>query len=322
MILTLVIALSLRPKIGNLASLIFGYFTISAVLVYENPVSRYGEAQFRLDQTSAFALISILLVTFFTFILHKYEHKNSIKVVANFCFLFCVLESFLLVFNGYGILNSNSVDSTMIALMFPIMFQNICKGEYIVVFKIMIMVYTLIAILMTPGSTFYFIFAAYGFAWAIYKKKWEWAAIGLIPILTGVFLLGDNILDSSSRIIAWKYYFTWFFDQSWIVWLFGTGTGTFYGLGPMLSEHYNYGITYVWMHNEYLQILFEQGIIGLILCLILYFKTLYDSRNRPELFLTFCGLGVAMLTQFPLRLFIGQVFFMYLFLSLKVIKNR
>jgi O-antigen ligase len=61
------------------------------------------------------------------------------------------------------------------------------------------------------------------------------------------------------------------------------------------------------MHNDWLQVLFEGGIIFFTSMLILYFFMLKKSVNRPELFSMVIAYGLIAMTLYPLHLFVYQM---------------
>ncbi len=65
---------------------------------------------------------------------------------------------------------------------------------------------------------------------------------------------------------------------------------------------------FVWMHNDWLQILFELGIIGLAAAIIFYICLIKHSWNKKNyLFPIVCTYGFISLTQMPLRVFVFQL---------------
>lgn len=82
----------------------------------------------------------------------------------------------------------------------------------------------------------------------------------------------------------------------------GAGLGTFEIIGtaiqketPVLGKS-----LLIYLHNDYLQVLFEQGVVGLLCGLIAYGAALKKAYDRPWLFLSLVGGLVVFSTQSPL----------------------
>jgi O-antigen ligase len=92
----------------------------------------------------------------------------------------------------------------------------------------------------------------------------------------------------------------WWFDNAnpWT----GTGTGTFFWLGPTAQmAHGPVGAEgyFTYMHSDWLQILWEQGIPGLVLAFAIAVAA-FRKLNAPDRGVL-CGLSVMALSQMPLR---------------------
>jgi O-antigen ligase len=94
----------------------------------------------------------------------------------------------------------------------------------------------------------------------------------MIPVL--LFLVAvlviPHIFSDSLRFIMWKMAMSAWSQQSIVTQLFGTGLGTYSILGPMiqLQNHFTSNGFYIWMHNDWLQCMFELGYVGFTIILI------------------------------------------------------
>ena len=83
---------------------------------------------------------------------------------------------------------------------------------------------------------------------------------------------------------------------------------TFSPVPPTELQHHDPGQPPLWlfMHNDWLQIGFEMGVVGLVLCLALFVQTLARApkRLRPIV----AGCGAFMLTLSPLHFFWSAFF--------------
>lgn len=110
-------------------------------------------------------------------------------------------------------------------------------------------------------------------------------------------------LNDSTRFMNWKHYLKYFWENN--IWI-GNGAGTFKGLGPMIQGLYGEKKEWLfWAHNEYLEILFEYGIVGFTLFMSslavlvrLTYTTAYKGKHRAALL----GIMACAVTDYPLRL--------------------
>lgn len=128
-------------------------------------------------------------------------------------------------------------------------------------------------------------------------------------IVGGFILSSDDFFRSNNRVINWQYFFSWWESQA--TWWGGTLGRTCYVLleqiqmlveakgGPGLRSMSG---TYLWMHSDWLQLLFEYGAIGLALGVVLFGDLLKRAWDRPHLFASWCGFGAMMVANYPLRM--------------------
>ena len=77
---------------------------------------------------------------------------------------------------------------------------------------------------------------------------------------------------------------------------------------------------FFWLHNDWLQILFEQGPVGLVSVLVLSLYALKKSFRRPYLFGAGCAYCAVMLGNYPLRMALPS--FIGVFLLAAVLRKR
>ncbi len=200
------------------------------------------------------------------------------------------------------VLVNGSLDSCFIALMAPsILFSK--KNN----FKIIYFSLILIAIILAKSNTGIFVLALMLLAQSILNKKYIkelLISLGLTlpPIL---YFLGSKFLSSTGRLNNWKTMMSFWREHA--NHFIGTGPGTYWVYSQWVEIHKVGDQAFTWMHNDWLQVLFEQGYIGLACVLFLFFMMLKKSFNRPSLFSVVLGYGFIALTQFPLHLFIFQL---------------
>lgn len=138
--------------------------------------------------------------------------------------------------------------------------------------------------------------------------KWMFNISGLIAIVwlgLTIYFSWDHIRVSYfERTHMWSDYFAWFNSQPW-AWLTGFGLGSF----EVLGRNWPTGDTahrYYLMHNDYLQILFETGLPGLLVTLWTCGYLLWRSHQHTWQLATLIIFMVMGLTYFPLHFFGSQ----------------
>ena len=125
------------------------------------------------------------------------------------------------------------------------------------------------------------------------------------------FGLGDilqrytELNDGNSRFDVWRAMFT---KVPLDVWLFGVGPGSFEDVFQIIKPS-NFSVRFVYAHNDYLEFLFEFGII--LSCLILvslffWVKHFYQKFNKSNYFIagvygSFVAIGLHSLVDFNLQ---------------------
>jgi hypothetical protein len=133
----------------------------------------------------------------------------------------------------------------------------------------------------------------------IYRKYWRYTVPAVLAGAVAVWKLFPNYLDDSARYQNWWLYLDKILDAPW----FGHGAGSFAVLGPAIQGlHGEKGNWLVFAHNEYLQIAFEYGGLGLLMAALVLGTAIYRYRSQPETQATLFGLAACSLTNFPLRL--------------------
>lgn len=145
----------------------------------------------------------------------------------------------------------------------------------------------------------------------VYCRHFSLLSIGLILafISTALFFEGGRLFDASMRFDVYHVYAQDFFSSRNI--LFGVGPGLFEVYGPMVQKKYHfypYGEDqqYLAMHSDILQCIYENGVIGSILFLLLNIKMLvelYCARNfnSRAAFIIVCGILSLSVFDFPFR---------------------
>ncbi len=125
------------------------------------------------------------------------------------------------------------------------------------------------------------------------------AALALFVLGVGYALDPVHFFHSTGRFQAWRTIFDWWYSSGKILFGHGTGMGSVVFYNAARSDM-SFGPFY-WAHNDYLQILFDNGVVGLASFLIALFYTLKKAFDRPWLFASLSGYAATMLFNFPLH---------------------
>ena len=192
----------------------------------------------------------------------------------------------------YWVLTNASLDASFIALMFPIVWILGQKKSV----QIPLSIFIVLAVVAAKSNTALLVLVITGISLF-------WEALVLVPL--SYFALGHKFAHSEGRIDNWKIMMG--FWQDHVNHLFGSGPGTYWILAQSIQAHKAGDQVWGWMHNDFLQVLFEQGLIGLGSVLFLYFMMLWKSFKKPILLSMVIGYGVIAMTLYPIHLFFFQL---------------
>ena len=297
------------------AGLVMAWTLISSSLVFMNLYSdlnvvvplkwdktTYANLRDRMDSLTAQAYIFSSMMAFAALTV---KHRTINLFLGLGLPIFVVVNCTLIVFFKFGLFNNLAMDSTFIAMVYPLMMlrPEMREDRVTLPYNLLAVLAMFMPIVAFRESTAFFVliggFGAYFMARGLWK---EVLLISMAVLSLAYFVTGDELFNSRGRLAHWDMFFQW-----WDVnanRLIGTGTGSFEWLGERIQNKSAPGIkegVYLWMHNEYLQVLFEQGVVGLVLMLGLVYKCLQLSWKTPWLFAANAGVLVSFLTQFPLR---------------------
>lgn len=283
-----------KKEVGLWISLSWFYYLARGLLQFQNLDGTGFGMPKELDQTMGQAFSQLLLIPLvILFIPQKYfEHWRKWLLVI------CLFDAFLLAVQNYGILNASSFDAGFLASTFSLV-PLWAVGLFVL--PILFVGHMATAVVVTASQLL-----TYG---ARNKKFTSMAILALLLFAAFYFHPGTHGFDSSGRVPAWIRFFTWWAQNANA--LIGTGTGSFQWLGPAIDGFLagrKEGEIFMHMHNDWLQVLFEGGIIGFILVVGSYFNLLKRSWSRPMLFQAVIALGAFCLTYHPLRFFPSAVF--------------
>jgi len=192
----------------------------------------------------------------------------------------------------YGFLGNYGMNTSLLAVLYP--FAQGWVSFYLVS----------IAVLMSGATTPLLVWGVVLFC--LYRKSGKKTLLASGLVGAGTLLLlwkHPEYLDDSTRFKNWKNYLEYFWQHN--IW-FGNGAGTFKGLGPMIQGLHGEKREWLfWAHNEYLEVLFEYGLVGFTLfmsSIAFLVRTTYTTAYKGKHRAALLGIMACGLTDYPLRL--------------------
>lgn len=312
----------LRPRFGRAAASLFAYCAFSAIYVWifrDNrylPVDPYNQTALR--YFAADSLAKAVLVVMPLALLSEcriwmrligeastrlFVVLNSIVTIATFCF-----SGFDLSHDYGGIVGNASISAGLMVAMLPIIVSS--KRDWWAVLLV------LISVFLSRSSIAFGMLGLYSVFTLLPRGR-----LGFQSAMIAVFSLlaiakvsaGSQLLNDSDRFRIWRYMIVdrWAHPDNVP---FGMGLGTYHVFSINLQnteKAAKAGIStnYTWntFHNEFLQMLFECGVVGFFLLCLTYlialFKTLlaleFDLALSVILFGAYMSLNPALHQPIP-----------------------
>lgn len=317
MCLSLAIKVAMRTKLSGLALMTWLFFIFSAVRVSNMEHIAYGALRLKLGHTSHVNLLFVMLVPSIVLMSNQFGRRVLFWSIAAFSLVDSVHTFF---WPHTGFFRNHSFSSMFAAMVLPTAAQVYVelKMRYrhfllpIALFFLSIAVPAILAY-KHGGMTTWIVLAAQlgGYFFSQGPILLPAAAVSVVGSCgLGWLLAKDNLVNGHGRFDQWKIFFEWWKTMAnhWV----GTGGGTFEWIGPLVQLQYlsntkpAKGMTptldaFIWMHNDWFQVLFENGIVGFSLFFLLGISAFVYARRYPWLFGGLSAAAVAMISQFPLR---------------------
>jgi hypothetical protein len=143
------------------------------------------------------------------------------------------------------------------------------------------------------------------------EDRWWRALFAFIMGAAGlaVFLvLNPNLFaGGSGRFVMYGHAMRFLLGQGPAHWLFGMGNGSFLLLGPEIQRAAGLGAPgqwFLWLHSDWLQLVFEMGAVGLAVYLWLAWDAVRAARDRGDwpLAAALLGFAASAVFQYPVHL--------------------
>lgn len=285
-----------KYRIDNVFFIAALYHLTLALVASAFPFPWYGNQTYAYrDQAwSAFASFFIPLISVFVL-------NPKTEIIRAIFAALAMIEIGMLMTLGWGMMLMPSFSLVLLAMIFPL------AGSYL---KIAIAA----TIAIVPGETGKMMLAAQGL-----YALWHWTkAKGINKQVFGILLGAFTILFFSffstisenlseiERVIIWKRQLRWMIEMpdtpAWIYvksWLVGHFPGSYIWIAQLLNDWQ--APIFQSAHNDWFQILFETGIIGLLLALASFLFALKKVWNDRVIAPALISMSVGMMTYHPMR---------------------
>lgn len=202
------------------------------------------------------------------------------RALVTFFVWFYYINSCLTIVRGHGILGNGSMDASFIACLF-------------VGLRVSPLPLILTMLSVQAWAPLFVLVSALGW-------KYPWRTVGVL--FSGLAFAWWRGFDSG-RFLVWEYTLRFYLCNA-PSWLFGLGWGQFREIMPrlQLARGGDPASLFLHAHNDYFQLLFEMGFVG-ILALFFLMRFAYAHANTPKMKSAWCALfGMAFLNM-PLHLF-------------------
>ncbi len=254
---------------------LFAWVMARGLMTLELPHLPFGDYTRAFQATTGQCMIEVILICSVARV------KNLWKLIPSLAFI----EIACVWIFGKGLMVAPSFDTALIALCMPFI-------------PIQLQIAGFITIVTHHGYTALMILAAELLAIAIRCKSARiWCAISFTAIASAILLHHEYGTD---RINHWVRYME-FWRSDWRYIIAGVGPGTFM-LMSMLIDKFQPPL-FLYMHNDYLQVLFELGLVGFVLMICLMARAIRGSWGNTKLLAGVLGASAFGLTYSPLRLF-------------------
>ncbi len=223
-------------------------------------------------------------------------------VALRFIFAVLVIDCAWLLGGGNGMFEGNTHDTTVMAIVLPLMIPD-------KIFRWAIPILGL-TIGVIHGATSFLILASYMAVFA-FRLRMSWLEKSLVAAGLGVsiyWLAQYKPFGVNRWTSAWRDHLLYWAESNKVVW--GFGPGSYEWISYTLREKVGY--EQYWLHSDWLQFAFETGLVGLAFALLAYGFMLWRLRYNTIFLLAWVGLGIGMTFYSPIQFFSVQVVAAYL----------
>lgn len=298
------------------------YFCWNGFNVFATRYSPYKSLSVQFDGPSAHAsFLMVLVVSFFA--LSRYPVRLKLFRVFE---MICLLDAVLMIMGHTGVLDNQALDATLIAMIYPSILlrdDEIWESAKTKINGLWSLSYYLLSRFIPPIAVLFFSQSATGvfcliggflamglLAWEHHLVRWIYAGGAFLAFVIGYLTQSSRLFSSTGRWGVWEWFVNWIWDTDQF--MYGTGMGTFEVLGGAIQRNYGFDNSnqpfWLYAHNEYLQIAFETGLVGLGLALLpMLFLGWVSFRKRSWTFPALVAIAIGGLSQSPLRILVMSI---------------
>lgn len=274
---------------------LWAYALICALYLFQYPGIPFSTYNTAFQATAGQSFSEILLIPL---ALLTMRARTQDRLLKHFKWI-ALAELVMVWFNKPALLNAASFDLAMVACYFPFA-PTWLRGL------------TLGTIVFNHSGTAIIILGVQGFVWFVKEKQYEALPWTVWATILGVFLgvcyhfqtdtygVRVPMFNYAERISIYQKYLDWW-RSNWSFIAFGVGPGTFMWCALLIDKFKP--PLFLQMHSDWLQILFELGLVGLTLSLAVYARAILRVWNDTVQVMALAGIGAFCLTYHPLRFF-------------------
>lgn len=295
-----------RSKLLGLAS--FWALASSAYLCF-NHYGRYGANTYVVKSALQKYGGQSLAATFFILVLVAFVYHKRLwvpvnRAIAGLSFLDIVYVLFQWAFVGDftkagGFFANPSMNGMFIAFTAPIVLTEIQRWDRFFLSHIIYFSLAILSLIASKSTIPMGVFAV------ALGALFGWRTLPVAGILTLIgYLTQKSFFSFSGRLDKWALYLDYFSRCTWENIFTGFGQGSFFVIGPEIQilNKDTWGGYMLWAHNDWLQLLLEQGVIGFTLGASVFMWALWFSFKRDSyLFASLLAFGVGAGVNYPLR---------------------
>lgn len=251
--------------------------------------------------------VAVLLAVAIPVMLLRSERKVAVALSwIGFLNSIAVIVSWAIGRGPYFALDNPSMDGTLIAMLYPVMnmrptvrkwggetLRELFGSKKAFLFDALSVAIPLTAIILTKSSMAWGTFAVVCAAYIYRLEKGEKNTVMFVAgmVFWGWLMMGHDFADPNGRFEWWRWAMK-FWRENISHWA-GTGTGSYWNIADKIGQsQYRFGkVIFNTMHNDWLQLCFEQGYVGLILGVGVFLKAAWSAWDEPWLFASVLGIG-------------------------------
>lgn len=279
----------LKDRLGWVAASCLGWLSWTAMNVQTNPFSVYSKAvPYDLIALRAFSTDSLVklgvvlsLLLYFSARWKSYAHRGALLsgVFLLASGLVVMLQKIMTGCHDEntcgGLVGNPSMNGCLMVAMLPIAFRALNMPGRVLALYLVALSVVFGKASIPAGLLVVLVLSCGAFAMSM-RMLLISALVGALILVGGYMALGSELFNSGDRFEMWK-----FFWDRWTaptVGLFGLGYGTFGVFSRNLQAFYHMKENgwWIWIHNDWLQTLFEAGWPGLGLLVGTYLQALWN----------------------------------------------